>query len=80
MQTSSDPADVPNQTPFDIVPTEDGEVLTWREERTLPASVDYARPEWSAHIWGRTRAALLLPREVHQGHGPLYTGALTLPY
>jgi hypothetical protein len=74
---SQDSADVPDRTPFEIVPTEDGEeMMTWRGEVPRSVFLDYVRPEWPSQIWGRTRARLLLHRDV-SGH---FTGALTLPY
>jgi hypothetical protein len=76
LQSTTDPDDIPDHTLVDFVPTDDGAVMTWREERMVPTSVDYARPEWSAQIWGRTRARLLL----HRDGNDRYTGALTLPY
>jgi hypothetical protein len=74
---SQDSADVPDRTPFEVVPTEDGEeLMTWCGEGPRSAFLDYVRPEWSSQIWGRTRARLLL----HRDYSGTFTGALTLPY
>ncbi len=70
-------ADVPLRTPARTVLSPEGDELhLWDEVGLAPKFPDYARPEWSAQVWARTRARLLL----HQDYDTKqFVGALTLP-
>jgi len=71
-------ADVPMCTPARTVLSPGGDELhLWDEPGLAPKFPDYQRPEWSAQVWARTRARLLLHRDYDTGR---FTGALTLPY
>ena len=56
--------------------TRDGERYLGEQPALTPHQPDFDRPEWSAQVWARTRARLLLHRDYDTGQ---FVGALTLP-